>query len=352
MTTNALSVVRGIVEKTIATSQVSGIAVATARGKLAPTSVLAGTDAAGLPLSDDTLYPVASLTKLAVALAILRLVDRGRVRLDHALARYLPDARAKQPEVTLRSLLTHTSGLPATLADEADLYVRGARWPAIAAACLRTPLATAPRQRVHYSGVGYSLLALVVERVVGQAFPEALTTLVLEPLGIEGYLGVEPPRPPARIELGDSPFTGTALEFYNSPHFRSLGEPAAGLLTTAEGALRLLRAFHGVPTDFLQPATVAVATRDQTGGVGGGIAGSVTHARCPWGLGPALYGSHPGLIPGAASARSFGHQGASGCMVWCDPEADVVWAILGTRIADNGWDTSWFRQVGGALLTH
>lgn len=344
------SAIRSIVQETMADFEVPGITVVVTHGNMATRHLIAGTDATGYPLAMDTLYPVASLSKLAVALAVLRLVDRGVVGLDDAVVRYLPDATLLGPDVTLRTLLAHTSGLPAHYIGEEDLYERRAPWPHIAEACLETPPETAPHRRVQYSGTGYSLLALIVERVVGRAFPSALAALVLEPLGIEGYLGVEPPRRPANIELGTSPFTGTPLEFYNSPHFRSLGEPAAGLLTTADGVIRLIRAFRGVPADFLSPPTVSAAIIEQTGGLGGGVRGWFELPRCPWGLGPALHGTYPDMIPSEASATSFGHQGASGCFVWCDPERDVAWAILGTRIADNGWCEDCFAPIGSAIL--
>src|SRR5690606_24221080 len=95
-------------------------------------------------------------------------------------------------------------------------------WPKLARACLETPLVRTPDTFVRYSNVGYGLLAIAVERAYGQVFSAALGGLVLEPLGIEAYLGAEPPRPPANL-IGDrSPEVGTPLEPYNSSFWRSL----------------------------------------------------------------------------------------------------------------------------------
>src|ERR671937_2235049 len=69
-----------------------------------------GVDAAGQPLG-GSLFPVASLTKLATALSVLRLVDVGGLGLADPLSRHLPEAGAAQPGVTLRRLLAHTAGL-------------------------------------------------------------------------------------------------------------------------------------------------------------------------------------------------------------------------------------------------
>lgn len=329
---------------------VPGVSIGFAFGQQPCELVMAGTDAAGYQLTHESLFPVASITKLAVALAVLQLHDAGVLNVHDAIVRYLPDAVAASSGVTIRHLLAHTSGLPLSYPEEADIYALDLTWPRIAQACLRTPLAHAPNAKVHYSDVGYSLLAVIVERCTSQPFPAALQTLVLDPLGIEAYLGVEPPRRPAIIDVGDSMFAGTSLEFYNSPFFRALGEPTGGMLTTIDGALRLVRAYHDVPLNFLTAETRAAARSNQTDGLGGGIMGWFDLPHCPWGLGPGLWGTFPPLVPQAASPTSFGHFGASGCFVWCDPAANIAWAIFGTQVADSGWCNGSVPAIGAALL--
>ena len=142
-------------------------------------------------------------------------------------------------------------------------------------------------------------------------------------------------------------FAGTELEFYNSPFFRGLGEPASGLLTTADGLLALIGAYRD-PT-FLRDDTRGEATRRQVESLGGGVPGWFDLPFCPWGLGPALQGTFP-WAPPAASAASYGHTGASGCMAWHDPAARVSWAILGTQVADTGWCDRSFPRIGAAIL--
>ena len=122
-----------------------------------------------------------------------------------------------------------------------------------------------------YSNVGFGLLAIIVERVTGHSFATALTQLVLAPLGIEGYLGVEPKRLPAWVvgELGEH--AGTPLSPYNSAFWRRLSLPWGWLVTTAAGALSLVRAFAGMPTASCPLALLAEATHDQTEGLSGGL---------------------------------------------------------------------------------
>src|SRR5438067_533814 len=341
-----------VVERAIGASHVPGIALAVWAGGRPPAYLVCGHDAAGRPLAADSLFTVASITKLASALLVLRLVEDGALGLDDPLARHLPQAAAAQAGVTLRTLLSHTSGLPMDLGPaEAPPYTPGLDWPALAEACLRTALEAPPCTRVQYSNVGYGLLAIVVERSIGQGFAAALGSLVLEPLGVEGYLGIEPPRPPAALADVRSSRRGTELEPFNSPFWRSLGLPWGGLVTTVDGALRLVRAFRGAPAGFLGPATLAEATRNQAGDLGGGQVSPLIWPHCPWGLGPELRDAKaPHWAPAEASPESFGHAGASGGVAWADPAAEMAWAMLGTRTANSGWLLGDGVAIGAAIL--
>lgn len=343
--------VRGAVEEAMQVGRIPGMVVAVARGQ-APVEFLAlGEDALGRPLDRDSLFPVASITKLATALAVLRLADAGALTLDDQLSEHLPDALAAQSGVTIRALLCHTAGLPIDVSNQAAAYAPGLDWPQLRTACLETALETPPGTRVQYDNVGYGLLAAVVEQRTKRGFADALRTLVLDPLGIAGYLGVEPPRAVAALADVRGSQRGGALEPFNSAFWRSLALPWAGLVTNAAGALALVRAFQGYPTDFLQPATRAEATRNQTGDLAGGLVKPLYWSPCPWGLGPDLRGAKmPHWAPLEAGADSFGHSGASGCVAWAAPSADCAWAILGARTADSGWLLRRAPAIGAAIL--
>lgn len=345
----AWAAARPAIEHALRAEAVAGVVLAVAPRGGPPAELVLGADAAGAPLAADALFPVASVTKLATALAALRLVAAGLLALDEPLARVLPDAAAARPGVTPRGLLCHTGGLPVDLPPGAAPYEHGLSWPALARACLAAPLATAPGARVCYSNVGYGLLALLVERLTGQPFPAALRALVLEPLAIEGYLGEAPPRPVAVVggRLGDH--AGTDREPYNSAFWQGLALPWAGLLTTAAGALALVRAYAGEPATFLPTALRHAAISDQTDGAPGGTPGFLEWPACPWGLGVELRGAkRPYYLPATASPASFGHAGASGSLAFCDPDAGVAWAMLATRTLP-GWWLRW-PAIGAAVL--
>jgi beta-lactamase class C len=343
--------VRAAVAEAMRGGQVPGLAVAIARDEQPLEYLAVGADALGRPLERDSLFPVASVTKMTTALAVLRLVDRGLLDLDDPLDHHLPQAFAARPGVTLRKLLCHTSGLPLDVSAEAAPYTHGLDWPTLATACLLTPLEAPPDTRVQYSNVGYGLLAQVVEARTGQEFAVALNDLVLGPLGIEGYLGGDLPRAPAVVADVRGRHRGGEIEPFNSTFWRDLALPWAGFVTTAAGALAVVQAFRPQPDGFLSDQVRAEAVRSHTGDLPGGFAEPLMWERCAWGLGPEVRGDKsPHWVPAQAGADSYGHSGASGALAWFAPARGVAWAILGARTADNGWLLRRSAVISAAIL--
>jgi CubicO group peptidase (beta-lactamase class C family) len=353
MTEQTLDAMRPRVTELLRRPAIPGVVIAVARDEHPIEHLVVGDDARGQPLTSDSLFPVASMTKLATALSVLRLRDRGALHEEDRLDAYLPDSVAARAGVTLRMLFTHTAGLQGMENYETPLPPESA-WTALTEAALRAAPEIAPGTLVVYSDIDYVLLAMVVERVTGQAFPAVCRHLVLDPLGMEAYLAEEPPRAPAWIGDEPDPHSGTPFEWHNSAYFRSLCLPASGLITTASGALALIRAYAGVPADFLRPETRAAGTRDQSGGAAGGGDGvnePPEFPSHPWGLGPELHErAQPIFAPPAASPGSFGHGGSSGCVTWADPPAGVAWSILGTRHIASWWGDPVLGDIGAAIL--
>lgn len=141
------------------------------------------------PLPGDAQFPLYSITKTYLAIAIQRLAEAGRIGLDDRLATVLPDRAPAQP-VTLRQLLNHTAGVPdyeGTPSYSADLR-RDPTTPWTTDQFLERTLGDGllfdPGSGWRYSNIGYLLLRLVIERVTGSSLRDALHGLVIDPLAL------------------------------------------------------------------------------------------------------------------------------------------------------------------------
>ncbi len=136
-----------------------------------------------LPVNEDTLFLLGSVTKTYTATAVMRLVADGRVELDAPVRRYVPELKlADDREFTVRQLLNHTSGLDwGVLADTGEGDDALARHVEE----LRTlKLIGAVGERPSYSQSGYNLAGRIIENVTGQTYERAIAELLLEPLGL------------------------------------------------------------------------------------------------------------------------------------------------------------------------
>lgn len=296
-----------------------------------------GVDGTGIQLTETSVFPVASITKLAVALAIHRLVDRGTVRIDEPIGTYIPDIHVDGASRTVSSLLAHTSGYGFDLPNKEGRYTHGLAWPALAHECINTPPEVASDVRVQYSNLGYGILGVLLERVTQRSCADALVDLVIQPLGIRAWLGDNPNETYAVIGDVRGRHRGTDLETYNSSFWRSLALPWGGLCTDAHGALSLVQAF-GSQSDMLSPARRTDATSDYSHQLAGGFMKPLMWEHSPWGLGPELRGTkYPHWVSSTYPQDSFGHSGASGMLAWYDPHSMFGFALLGARAADGGW---------------
>lgn len=125
-------------------------------------------------------FRIGSITKPMLAVAVLRLVEEGKVALHDPVGAHLPDAPAA--DATIAELLSHTSGLPAEPAGPWWERAGGSTWEQIVAS--RLPRLVAPGTRYHYSNVGYAVLGRLVEVARGRAWDEVLRDELWDPLGM------------------------------------------------------------------------------------------------------------------------------------------------------------------------
>ncbi len=143
-------------------------------------------------MTEDTIFDLASLTKsLATATAVLQLYEQGKVRIDDPVQTYLPEFNTpndpRRAQVTLRMLLTHTSGLAGDLSmggpwglDRAD-KAEGIR------RALATPLAFDPGEVFHYSDIGFIILGALLEKVTGEPEDVYVQRNVFDAAGHAGH---------------------------------------------------------------------------------------------------------------------------------------------------------------------
>src|ERR1700727_2498816 len=201
--------------------------------KLAGEPGLDGSPAAAEPMTEDTIFDMASLTKcLATATAVMQLYEQGKVQFDDPVHKYLPDfSTANDPQrakVTVRMLLTHTSGEPEDVRlndpwglDRAD-QAEGIR------RALTTPLESPPGEIFNYADINFILLGALIEKVTGEPEDVYVQKNVFRPLGMEetSYL------PPARA-CGPHVLRGAAIAWAPAPIGGMPGACPAGMWSTS-----------------------------------------------------------------------------------------------------------------------
>lgn len=136
-----------------------------------------------VPVRPHTIFQSGSLGKQFAAVAVLLLVQEGKLGLDDPLSRWWP-VPASWRRITVRHLLTHTSGLAEDYPPERLNLRRDYSDAELLRIALRLPLASVPGSRWQYSNVGYVLLGLLLNRVSGRFYGELLQERVFAPLGM------------------------------------------------------------------------------------------------------------------------------------------------------------------------
>lgn len=195
-----------------------------------------------VPTTPDARYRIGSLTKQFTAAAILQLVEQGKLRLDDPITNYISDAPDSWRKITIRHLLTHTSGIPNfTEIPEADHWIGRPAEDVIRLVAGR-PLLFNPGDRFAYDNMGYVLLGHIVAKASGVPFADYLRAHVLEPAGMthSGFVGdeVAPKRANGYVRDGQRWLSAS----WDSG-VRSSG--AGALYATAGDLLKWDRALHG-----------------------------------------------------------------------------------------------------------
>lgn len=282
------------------------------------------TEAFGTGIATDAMFLLGSVSKPICCLAILRLIDRGQLTLDDPVARFLPDfGGAGRDGVTIRQLLTHRSGLPDQLENNATLRRNHAPLAEFVRHACRAPLAFAPGSRYAYSSMGILLAVAIASRIDGREITTLVQEEVLDRLEMRrSAQGL------GRYQLADfipcqtehaAPESGggdpTAKTWdWNSRYWRSLGAPWGGTHASAEDLGRLLG-------EFIQPGGAILSEA---------FAREVVKNHNPPDMVPRGYGFALAAEAGAPgmAAQVFGHTGSTGTLAWADPRSRTTCVIL------------------------
>jgi CubicO group peptidase (beta-lactamase class C family) len=298
--------------------------------------------AANRPMKKDSIFWIASMTKPVAATAILMLQDEGKLSVDDPVSKYLPEladlktADNKVAPLTLRHLLTHTSGMAEaeknsakTLAELIPLYAK-------------QPLKFTPGSKWLYCQSGINSLGRIVEVVSGLPFQTFLQTRLFDPLGMKDTTFFPSAEQRARLakpyKLVEGKLVEQGFGNFNPENHDRYPAPNGGLFSTATDYARFLQMLLNNGTldgkTYLKPETVKLMTTPQTGDFKTGW--NPGHS---WGLGVAVL-REPQGVTATLSPGTFGHVGAYGTHGWVDPSKKVVHVLMIQRTGGGFDDTA------------
>lgn len=322
--------------------------------------------ATGEPMTADTVFRIASMTKPIVALAIMRLQEENRLDIHRPVEEYLPEfkgqlllaGRAEDGTVTLRpparpitvrDLLTHTSGLqggyPAALGEfyftrhltlAESIYLQSQR-----------PLDFEPGTKWAYCNAGIDTLGRIIEVVSGMSYEQYLHRRIFHPLGMHDTVCFPRPDQRPRIaevyEQKEGKLQAVARPLIGLEPTAKHPMPAGGLCSTATDLAKLYQCLlhQGALHDrlIIHPPALQEMTKTQTGELKTGFVDGMS-----FGYGFAVV-KEPQGATAMLSKGTFGHGGAFATQGWIDPHQDLFVIILVQRNGMPGGDGNELRRV-------
>lgn len=284
-------------------------------------------------VTTETIYDIASLTKVFTATAALRLFDAGQIVLERPAAHYLPELRATN--VTVRHLLTHTSCLELRLSS-----LRSQSVDEIRAAIYGVEPVKDPGSETAYVNINSFLLGDIVAHVYGAPLDVAINELILEPLDVYSTCFCPPASLRPRIapsEIDEEWRGGVVHGVVNDESTYAIDGVAghAGLFSNATDLWHFLHLWmaHGTTPrgeQLLRPETVALATIVQTEGVPGTLHYNPVGPGAPLNAGLGWMIDRPNFM-GNAPAGTYGHTGFTGPVIVNVPEQQISLVLLSNR---------------------
>lgn len=307
----------------------------------------------GEPMRTDSIFWIASMSKPVLGTLILMLQDEGKLSVDDPVEKYLPEfkglktADGKPARVTIRHLLTHTSGMGEITGEQArDCKTLAAAIPLY----LAKPVGFTPGSKWVYCQSGINTAGRIAEVVTGEPLDKLLRQRLFDPVEMKDttfYLTEQQlPRLAKSYRRTDKgELEATEIRFLNGKSPTSLDRfpaPNGGLFSTAPDYARfcqmILRGGELDGKRYLKPETVKLMTTIQTDSLKTGF----TEGN-GWGLGWCVV-REPQGITATLSPGSFGHGGAYGTQAWIDPATKRVYILMVQRANFPNSDASDVRR--------
>ena len=288
----------------------------------------------GKATSPDAVFLIASITKTMTAAGLMILADRGELKLSDPVKKFIPEfSEGDRKNITIKQILTHTSGLPDQLQKNAALRKAHAPMKDFVQGAVKTPLLFKPGTKYSYQSMGILLASEVARRITKKRFRDFLKQELFDPLGMKhSALGmgdyklsevvrgqIENAAPESGAGAAD-----TQDWNWNSPYWRNFGAPWGGAHSTAGDVAIFLRSFLKPDGKVLKPETARAMIQNHNQGLDR-----------PRGLGFDVSTKYFGQ---SSSEKTFGHRGSTGTIAWADPETDVSCVILTSLPLSVSWE--------------
>jgi len=313
------------------------------------------------PMTADTLFWIASMTKPITAAAILMLQDEGKLKVTDRVAKYIPEfASLKTPSgkpanLTITQILTHTSGLGEATGPEAQ---RAKTLADLVPIWLAAPMQYEPGAQWKYTQSGINAAARIVEVVSGMSFDVFLQKRLFDPLGMRDttFYPTEAQRARLVTAYAKNKDTGALESVPPRPEFGPRDRPPqgnGGLYSTGPDYAKFCQMllndgeFHG--HRFLSRTAMKYMNTPQTGDLPTGFFQNATFGNhgtnYAWGLGTCILKTPHEGVAEMLSPGTFGHGGAWGTQAWVDPKKKVAYVLMVQRSNFANSDASEVRRA-------
>lgn len=313
------------------------------------------------PMRVDSIFDIRSVTKPITAIAIMMLMEDGKLTLNDPVAKYFAQFRRTSSKaelsldrITIRHLLTHTSGLPSERPTEIEaITIKRDRTLSEVVTLLATQEPEfEPGTRFRYSSGGFAILGRVIEVVTGKPYEQFVNERIFKPLGMNDsffFIPAEKQNRVASIYRVQDGKLNRWIELEADARRAKYSAPEFGMYSTASDLASLCQMlldggmFKG--RRILSRLAVEEMTKNQTLN----ILSAITHRPAYYGLGWGLTGDPMNDFP-LTSPGSFGHNGAFGAIVWIDPKEQLIRIFLEHRFGFFNESNVFMAMAGAAVV--